>query len=118
MSKILFVRGLKLLPVLMSVVLSCFIIFSNYNREYYFINNVSGTSIFTTLIVYTTAKALGFCALHRTFIVYDTVASIWIDVRSMINVKIVCCLGNWIVILFAIVLYCWLLIFELKKASP
>ena len=113
----LFLKGLKLSPIIMSFALSCFIILHGYNaKNYVFINNVSGTSIATSFIVYIAAQELGFCAMHKTFIVYDTLASMWIDVRSMIKLKIAYWIGNLLVIAFAIFLYCWLFRFLIKKA--
>lgn len=75
--KKLFLRGLKLSPIIMSFALSCFVALHSFNlTDHTFVNNVSGTSITTSFIVYAAAQELGFCTMHKTFIVYDTLASI------------------------------------------
>lgn len=112
----IFLGGLKLLPIIMSFALSCFVVLHDFNStNYTFINNISGTSITTSFIIYAIAQELGFCAMHKTFIVYDTITSIWIDVRSIIKLKITYWVGNLLVIAFAIFLYCWLFRFLIKK---
>ena len=114
----IFLGGLKLLPIIMSFALSCFIVLYDFNStNYTFINNISGTSITTSFIIYATAQELGFCAMHKTFIVYDTITSIWIDVRSIIKLKITYWIGNLLVIAFALFLYWWVFRFLIKKSG-
>lgn len=115
----IFLNGLKVLPIIACFILSSFIVLHKWNAgNNTFINNITGTSITTSFIIYTASHELGFCAMHKTFIIYDTITSIWIDVRSVISLKIVCCITNWLLVVFAIGLFLWLIKFIKKKAGP
>ena len=52
--------------------------------------------------------------MHKHFIVYDSIASVWIDIKKildpLIGIKI-----NFVVIILGIILIIWLLVFLLKK---
>ena len=78
------------------------------------INNITGTSVSTSIILYAASIQLNFCLIHKYFIIYDSIASVWIDIKKildpLIGIKI-----NFVVIVSGIILIIWLLVFLLKK---
>ena len=70
--------------------------------------------MFNLKILYAASIQLNFCLIHKYFIIYDSIASVWIDIKKildpLIGIKI-----NFVVITLGIILIIWLLVFLLKK---
>lgn len=115
MYKSIFLKVLKLFPIIMGIFLLGFnaVYWNNCSKESP-INNITGTSISTSVILYAASTQLNFCHMHKHFIVYDSIASVWIDVKKIIDpligIKI-----NFVVIILGIILIIWLLVFLFKK---
>lgn len=118
MNKYIFLKCLKTLPFLMGLflTLSNAVYWNNYGRKN-FINNFTETSISTSLVLYAASTQLGFCQLHKHFIVYDSIASAWVDVKKIIDPTIGYGI-NFIVVLIGIILIIWLLVHLVKKKKP
>lgn len=115
MSKNVFVNVLKISPGLMGILLLVFnvIFWSNYTKVSP-INNITGTSVSTSLILYSASVRLNFCQLHRTFIVYDSFASIWIDLKKIVDPMIGAQI-NLIIVISGVSLIIWFISFMWKK---
>lgn len=115
MYKSIFLKVLKLIPVIMGMFLLTFNVayWNNCSKESS-INNITGTSVSTTVILYAASVQLNFCRLHKHFIIYDGVASVWVDLKKIldpiIGIKI-----NFLIVGIGIILVIWLIIFLLKK---
>lgn len=117
MHKWLFLKVLKILPFLMGLFLLLFnaVFWSNCTSP---INNLTGTSVTTSVVLYTASTQLKFCTLHRHFIVYDSLASLWIDIKKIID-PLICFRINFFIVAIGIILVIWLLVFLLsKKKKP
>lgn len=116
MDKVIFLKSLKFFPFVMGLLLTLFnaVYWNSYATP---INNLTGTSVTTSIIMYTASTQLGFCKLHRYFIVYDSIASIWVDMKEivepLIGFKI-----NFIIVTIGVILLIWLIIYLVKKKKP
>lgn len=115
MYKSIFLKGLKLIPIIMGLFLLSFnVAYWNNCEKESSINNITGTSVSTTVILYAASIQLNFCKLHKHFIIYDGIASIWVDLKKIldpfIGIKI-----NFVIVGIGIILVIWLIIFLLKK---
>lgn len=70
----------------MGVLLTLFnaVYWSSKSPSYLF-TNFTGTSLTTSVVLYAASNQLGFCALHRHFIVYDCIATLWIDIKDVLE---------------------------------
>lgn len=115
MSKNVFIEALKVSPFLMGILLLVFnVIFWSNCTKVSPINNITGTSISTSLVLYSASVRLNFCQLHRTFIVYDSFASIWIDLKKIVD-PIIGAQINLVIVISGVVLIVWLIMFVWKK---
>lgn len=115
MYKNIFLKVLKLFPIIMGIFLLSFnaVYWNNCSKKSP-INNITGTSVSTSIILYAASTQLNFCIIHKYFIIYDSIASVWIDIKKildpLVGIKI-----NFVVIILGIILIIWLLVFLLKK---
>lgn len=118
MNKVIFLKSLKLFPFIMGLLLTLFnaVYWNSYVTKSP-INNLTGTSVTTSIIMYTASTQLGFCKLHRHFIVYDSIASIWVDMKEiiapLIGFKI-----NFLIVSIGVILLIWLIVYLVKKKKP
>lgn len=113
MNKWLFLKAVKIAPFIAGLFLLLFnaVFWSNCTSP---INNITGTSVTTSVVLYTASTQLKFCALHRHFIVYDSFASLWIDIKKIID-PIIGIKINFFIVLIGVVLVIWLIVFLVKK---
>lgn len=121
MNKSFFLKVLKLSPILIGAVLLTFnIIFWSNVQDRIPVNNISGTSITTSVVLYSASIQLRYCPIHRCFILYDSLASLWIDIKQILD-PILATNINAIVVLIGIILFIWLIwfiIYKRKKPGP
>lgn len=98
-----FIRFLKFGPIIISFVLTSYIAIHKYSWSKTYINDISGTSIITTVVFYSASSELGFCNLHRNFIIHNFMGTLWIDVK-IIFIKEICIVVNIIYVFVFIVL--------------
>lgn len=115
MNKNIFLKGLKTIPILMGLFLMFYLAIGW--RGYFNmtpINNIAGTSLITSIILYTASVQLNYCQTHRCFIIYDSIASLWVDIKKIVG-PIVGMPINFIIVLIGIILFIWLLILLVKQ---
>lgn len=78
------------------------------------VTNFTGTSLTTSIVLYSASTQLGFCNLHRHFIVYDSIATLWIDIKDVFN-PIIGLPLNVIIVSIGICLLIWLFVFLFQK---
>lgn len=116
MKKVIFLKSLKLFPFIMGLLLTLFnaVYWNSYVTP---INNLTGTSVTTSIIMYTASTQLGYCKLHRHFIVYDSIASIWVDMKEIVT-PLVGFKINFAIVTIGIILLIWLVVYLVKKKKP
>lgn len=115
MNKSLFLKLLKLSPILIGAILLIFnLSFWSNVQDRIPVNNISGTSLTTSAVLYTASIQLRYCSIHRCFIIYDSIASLWLDIKQILNPLWATSI-NSIVILIGIILFVWLIWFIIRK---
>lgn len=113
--KIRFLWWLKTLPFLGALFFLLFYFINNQqNTNWSDVRHFSGTSISTTVVFYAASIELKFCNIHRAFIVYNGINTVWLDWRRLIPVDI----STWVTIglvCLGLILFLILFRFLLKK---
>lgn len=116
MNKLLFLKSVKVFPFLMGLFL---LLFNSvfWGRHSSSINNITGTSVTTSVILYSASCQLKFCTIHRHFIIYDSIASLWVDIKEILD-PIIGMKINFFIVLVGVILFIWLIVFLIKRKKP
>lgn len=102
-KKSFFLRCIKTVPIIMSLIITLYIVIHKYPNSKSYINDISGSSVITTVVLYSASSELGFCNLHRTFIVHNFIGTLWVDIK-FIFIKEFCILINILYVFVFIIL--------------
>lgn len=73
---------IKYVPIAIALIMDIYCLILEAGFRFDFMDTIFATSIYGALVLISASYAYGFCTLHRSFIVYDSIMSICLDYQT------------------------------------